>query len=90
MIRDFELRDPSDPVLEQLNSGRNKSYILYVTFLKPLGMTQDEGSEKLQRVLKSKGNISAKELINDYGKLCLDLTNDHESRSKYWLNKYKS
>ena len=90
MIRDFELKDPNDPVLEQLNSGRNKSYSLYVTFLLSLGMTRDEGSEKLQRVLKSKGNISAKELINDYGKLCLDLTNDHEARSKYWLNKYKS
>ena len=90
MIRDFELRDPSDPAIDKIKARRDKSYGLYDTFLQPLGITQDEGSKKLKRVLKSKADISAKELINDYGRICKDLTNDHKIRSQYWLNKYKS
>ena len=69
---------------------KKNSKSLYDTFLQPLGITQDEGSKKLKRVLKSKANISAKELMNDYGRICKDLTNDHKIRSQYWLNKYKS
>ena len=45
---------------------------------------------KLKRVLKSKANISAKELINDYGRICKDLTDDHNIRTQNWLNKYKT
>ena len=90
IIRGFELKDPKDPVIDKIKARIDTSWGLYDTFLQPLGITQDEGSKKLKRVLKSKANISDKELINKYGRICKDLTDNYKIRSQYWLSKYKS
>ena len=86
--KDFTNRNPSDPIIKELEIGQNRAYDLFMAMIKPLGISREESGVKVKALIKQNANTSSKTLINQYGQFCKDLMISQDDRMLYWKKKY--
>jgi len=86
--KDFTNRNPSDPIIKELEIGQNRAYDLFMAMIKPLGISREESGVKVKSLIKQNANTSSKTLINKYGQFCKDLVISQDERMLYWKKKY--